>query len=228
MFKQMVALVKGRSHDAMEAVADDHAITILRQQLRESAGAVAAARKAVAVAIAQNEQEIAQHEKLASRIADLEKRTVAAIEQGKEELAREAAETIAVLEAEREASEQAQQTFKREIERLKTVVRASETRLRDLQRGQRLAAAADKTQRLRDHAPDAGLAALKDAEETLERLRSRQKQIEATASAMDEMALSDDPGVMAERLAEAGCGAPLKSSADDVLQRLSKKARKPE
>ena len=39
------------------------------------------------------------------------------------------------------------------------------------------------------------------------------------------MALSADPGTMSERLAEAGCGAPLKSSADEVLERLAKKTR---
>ena len=76
-------------------------------------------------------------------------------------------------------------------------------------------------------APAGGLSTLKDAEETLERLRTRQKEIDATATAMDEMKSSNDPAALTERLASAGCGAPVSSSADDVLARL-KNRKKPD
>ena len=85
-------------------------------------------------------------------------------------------------------------------------------RLRELQRGQRIAAAVDSTQRLRESAPGSSLSALKDAEETLLRLRTRQKQIDATAAAMAEMEQSGDPAAVSEKLAAAGCGAPLRAA----------------
>ena len=69
--------------------------------------------------------------------------------------------------------------------------------------------------------PGSTLSALKDAEETLLRLRTRQKQIDATAAAMAEMEQSGDPAAVSEKLAAAGCGAPLRSSADAVLERLT-------
>ncbi|TRC92710.1 PspA/IM30 family protein [Mesorhizobium sp. WSM4303] len=227
MLKQFFALVRGRSYEAAEVVADRNALVILRQQIRDCADAIAAARRAVAIAIAQNEQEVAQFKKLVVRIDDLEKRTIAAIEQGQNELAREAAETIAMLEAERDASSEAQKSFSTEIERLKRIIRVSEMRLRELQRGQRIVAAVDSTQRLRESAPGSSLSALKDAEETLLRLRTRQKQIDATAAAMAEMEQSGDPAAVSEKLAAAGCGAPLRSSADAVLERLTKTMTKP-
>ncbi|MBA1144027.1 PspA/IM30 family protein [Mesorhizobium neociceri] len=222
MLKQFFALVRGRSYEAAETVVDRNALVILRQQIRDCADAIAAARRAVAIAIAQNEQEVSQFKKLVVRIDDLEKRTIAAIEQGQNELAREAAETIAMLEAERDASSEAQKSFSTEIERLKRIIRVSEMRLRELQRGQRIVAAVDSTQRLRESAPGSSLSALKDAEETLLRLRTRQKQIDATAAAMAEMEQSGDPAAVSEKLAAAGCGAPLRSSADAVLERLTK------
>ena len=227
MLKQFFALVRGRSYEAAETVVDRNALVILRQQIRDCADAIAAARRAVAIAIAQNEQEVAQFKKLVVRIDDLEKRTIAAIEQGQNELAREAAETIAMLEAERDASSEAQKSFSTEIERLKRIIRVSEMRLRELQRGQRIVAAVDSTQRLRESAPGSSLSALKDAEETLLRLRTRQKQIDATAAAMAEMEQSGDPAAVSEKLAAAGCGAPLRSSADAVLERLTKTMTKP-
>jgi phage shock protein A len=226
MIKQFVALVRGRAYDVAETTLDGSALTILRQQIRDCVAAVSAARRAVAIAIAQNDQEVQQYKRLVARIEDLEERTLIALQQEKHELAREAAETISLLESERETSLAAQASFSGEIERLKRTVRGSETRLRELERGQRIASAVEKTQRLREAAPGSGLSALNDAEQTLERLRKRQQQLDVAAAAMSEMELSRNPETMSERLAEAGCGTPLKSRADDVLLRLTEKLNK--
>lgn len=227
MWKQLFALARGRSFEAGQAVVDAHALTILRQQIRDCAEAIAGARRAIAIAIAQNEEEIRSHARVSVRIEDLEGRAIAALEGGKDGLAREAAEAIGLLEAEREASEQAQRNFAAEIARLKRIVADAETRLRALRRGQRLAAAADRTQRLRETAPGSTLSSLRDAEETLARLRARQTQIDAAAFALDEMERAGDPSALSEKLAAAGCGAPVRNSADAVLGRLRKKMAPP-
>ena len=52
MFKQVLTLIRSRSHDAAEQFTDTNALAILRQQIRDSAHAVDMARRAVAVAIA--------------------------------------------------------------------------------------------------------------------------------------------------------------------------------
>ncbi len=227
MFRQFSTLFRGRAHESAEQVLDQNALTILRQQIRDCSQAVAAARKAITIAIAQNKQEIDHHAKIVARIIDLEERTIAAIERGKRELAREGAETIAFLEVERDNSLAAQETFETEIERLKRIVRQSELRLRDLQRGQRLATATEMAQRIRESAPNAILSNLKDAEETLARLQSRQMEIDAAANALDEMLEADSTSSMSKKLAAAGCGKPVRPSADDVLARLTGKADVP-
>ncbi|MDJ0613469.1 MAG: PspA/IM30 family protein [Rhizobiaceae bacterium] len=226
MFKSMFALIRGTSHEAAQNVADRNAMVILRQQIRDSAEAVTSAKKAVAIATAQNEQEKRQHAKLIERIEDLEIRTISALENGETELAKEAAEAIAILEAERDASAEAQKSFTTEIERLKRVVLQSESRLRDLKRGHRIADATDKTQRLRQSAPNTGLSALQDAESTLTRLRERQMEMDAAANVLDDMAKENNPDAIAQKLSEAGCGAPITSTADQVLARLQTKSGK--
>lgn len=226
MFKQIITLFRGAANTASEDFTDRHALLILQQQMRDSAHALSAARKAVAVAMAQNKQEQAQHKQLVERLKDLEDRAVAALEQDKQDLAREAAETIAMLEAERDASSQAQAQFTTEITRLRANVRGAEMRMRELQRGQRIASATDKAQKLRTQVPESGLSSLTDAEETLSRLRQRQQHIDLTAEAMAELDATDNPARTIEKLAEAGCGKPLKSDADDVLERLAKRAKK--
>ncbi|MBB4115866.1 phage shock protein A [Rhizobium sp. BK226] len=220
MFKLISILLRGRAHDAEQAFADRHAVPLLSQQIRDAAQSIQSARRSVAVAIAQNEQEKVQHGTIVARIADLEIRATAALAKGNEGLAREAAEAIAFLEAERDASEKAQAQFTQAIDKLKGIVRASEARLQELQRGERLARATQEAQKLDVSVAGPGFATLDDAEETLARLRLRQSQNELTAAALKDMEGTIRPAGIIEKLANAGFGAPLRSSADDVLARL--------
>ncbi|ULJ75533.1 PspA/IM30 family protein [Rhizobium gallicum] len=220
MFNLIVTLLRGRAHDAERAFADRNAIPLLSQQTRDAAHAIQSARRAVAVAIAQNEREKSQYTMILSRITDLETRTLVALEKGSEGLAREAADAIAYLEAERDASEKAQAQFTTAIAKLKGIVRAAEARLQDLQRGERLARATEQAQKLDLAATGSGLATLDEAEETLARLRARQSQNDTIASLLKEMDSAPRSAGIIEKLAYAGCGAPLRSSSDDVLARL--------
>ncbi|MCW1754629.1 PspA/IM30 family protein [Rhizobium acaciae] len=220
MFKLISILLRGRAHEAEQAFADRHAVPLLSQQIRDAAQSIQSARRSVAVAIAQNEQEKGQHATIVARIADLESRASAALTKGNEGLAREAAEAIAYLEAERDASEKAQSQFTSAIDKLKGIVRASEARLQELQRGERLARATQEAQKLDVVVAGPGFATLDDAEETLARLRLRQSQNELTAVALKDMEGAIRPAGIIEKLANAGFGAPLRSSADDVLARL--------
>lgn len=224
MFKQISTLLRGKAHDAEQAFADRNAMSLLAQQIRDAAQSIQSARRSVAIAMAQNEQERAQHGAILSRIGDLETRASAALAKGKEALAREAAEAIAFLEAERDASEKAQGQFIIAIDKLKAVVRASEARLQELQRGARLARATEEAQKLDTTIVGPGVAALEDAEETLARLRLRQNQNEITAAALKDMEGATRSAGIIEKLANAGCGAPLRSTADDVLTRLRGRA----
>jgi phage shock protein A len=220
MFKHILTLLRGRAFEAEQEFLDRNAIPLLGQQIRDAAQAIQSARRAVAIAIAQNEQEVEQHKIALARIADLETRAIAALTKGNERLAREAAEAIGWLEAECAASEKAQARFQTSIERMRSVVRASEARLRELHRGERLARATEQTQKLDRSASTQGLATLSEAEETLLRLRTRQQEMDTTAEALREMDAGTDPSAIIEKLAKAGCGAPLAPDPDTILARL--------
>lgn len=224
MFKQIVTLIRGRAHEAEEAFGDRHALPILAQQIRDAARGVESARRAVALAIAQNRLEKENAERLSARIDDLETRAIAALEKGREDLATEAAASIARLETELQNARQVQAEFTDGIDRLRQAVRQSETRLAALRRGERLAEARDRTRRLSRDVPGNDLATLGDAEATLARLETRQREAELTAEALVELEERPDPTALAEKLAAAGCGRPLVTSAEDVLERLRAKA----
>ncbi|MBB4000231.1 PspA/IM30 family protein [Aureimonas pseudogalii] len=225
MWKQFVALARGHRYEAAEAVLDRDAHVILRQQIRDGAATLERARLAVAVAMTQEREESRRAQTLSVHVADLEERAVSALDAGKDALAREAAETIARLEADLAAARQASESFTAEIARLRRIVADAEDRLRDLRRGQRLAEAAGRVGRLRTSAPGEIGSSLRDAEATLARLRQRQGEADGVALALDEMDRDADPGALSRKLAEAGCGTPLAHGTDAVLQRLNERRR---
>ncbi len=224
MFNTLITLVRGRSHDATQALADANALSILRQQLRDAAAGVEAARRSVAVVMAYAERERKSLPRVTAQLSDLEARALAALGQGREDLAVEAAAAIAQLEAERATVQTALVTYDVEIARLRDEVSGAETRLRELQRGLQLADAAQKSQSVRGVVSRPVTASLTEAEATLARLQQRQFHAEATAAAVTELSAGLSAEAISARLAAAGCGPALKPDAAAVLARLKEKA----
>ncbi|MFN5996329.1 MAG: PspA/IM30 family protein [Paracoccaceae bacterium] len=224
MFNTIITLVRGRSHDATKALEDANALSILRQQLRDAAAGVEAARRSVAVVMAYAERERKSLPRINAQIADLEGRAIAALAQGRDDLATEAAAAIAQLEAERTTTETALATYETEIARLREELNGAELRLRDLKRGLQLADAAQKSQTVRGVVSRPVTASLAEAEATLTRLQSRQLHAEATALAVVDLSAGQSAEAISARLAAAGCGPSIRPDAAAVLERLKQKS----
>jgi len=227
MLKSLLTLVRGTANDRLEATLDRNALTMLDQQIRDCGTAIDTARKALAVAIAQNKQEQARITRLAEQIADLEARASEALRSGHQYLALEAAEAIAALEIEHEATTEAQQRFQGECERLRSIVSKAQARLRDLERGRRSAKAHDAVLRLRDKgliASEDHRNTLSDAEATLSRLQARQSELDHASAALEDLEAEHSPKTIKEKLTDAGFGPSTKKRAEDVLERLKAKA----
>ena len=220
MLKTLVTLIRGGIAAAEEDVADRSALLILDQQIRDAAAATERARRALALAIAQDEAEGRRLEATLSRIADLENRAREALAASREDLAGEAAEAIAVMEADRDAIREARGTFAREIAQLKAAVSGATQRIGDLERGRRIAQAAEAVRRLKTQGVRGpGAATLAEAETTLKRLRERQCEEESAAAALDNL---HDSGAerVSSKLEAAGFGPRTRPTAADVLARL--------
>src|SRR4029078_3694912 len=101
MFKTVFTLFRGSVAAAGEELEDRSALLILDQQMRDAGAAVERSKRTLAIAIAQDQQDGRLRDAPNARIADLEVRSTAALEGGREEFAREAAQQIANLEADR-------------------------------------------------------------------------------------------------------------------------------
>ncbi|MGY3530309.1 MULTISPECIES: PspA/IM30 family protein [Bradyrhizobium] len=226
MFKTVLTIFRGSVAAAEEELQDRTALVVLDQQMRDAAAAVDRSKRTLALAIAGDQQEGRRLEATNARIADLEVRATAALEGGREDLAREAAQAIANLEAERDAAMTARTLFGTEITRLKRHVANAEARIAELDRGRRLARASEAVRSLRRSGIEAARpyeSTLPEAEATLKRLRERQIEIQAADDALFEIDTASGPSATAEKLAEQGFGPRMKSTADDVLARLRAK-----
>ena len=86
-----MTLFRGGIAVAGEELEDRTALVILDQQMRDAAAAVDRSKRTLALAIAQDQQEGRRLETTNARIADLEVRATAALDSGRENLARELA-----------------------------------------------------------------------------------------------------------------------------------------
>jgi phage shock protein A len=182
----------------------------------EAAGkAHVAARRALAVAIAEEERELRRREVLVGKLADLERRAVEALRGGHDDLAAQAAETIAALETETAASTQASARFAAEVTLARRDVDAQRRRLADLDRGRRLARVGVAL----NSAPRHGIDALTAAETALAKLEVDNHDARAIR---EELAPPTDR--LIEQMADLGFGAPTRVRASDVMERLRAKA----
>jgi phage shock protein A len=223
MLKTLTLILRGTSAQAAEDLADRNALLILDQHIRDAAAGLDRARRALAIAIAQDAAEVKRLEGVRARIADLETRARAALAGNREDLALEAAEALAGLEADRLSAEAAHANFLRESQKLRVMVANSERRLAELERGRRAARASEAVRRLRAAGPasvggDAG--ALRDAEAVLKRLRDRQLEDEAADLALDALDTAFGPDLVAEKLETAGFGPRTRPTAASILERL--------
>src|SRR5262245_1973074 len=228
MFKTIVTLMRGTTARAAEMLEDQNALLILDQQIRDAAAALDGARKALAVAAAQDASEEKRIGTLQADIKDLEARATAALDT-REDLATEAAEAIAGLEIDLAATQKAHANFARESARLRALVRNGERRLVELERGRRTAQAAEAVRRLRTKGiwtVGQNASALRDAEATLERLRRNQAESEVADQVYDELANETGPDLLKDKLEKAGFGERTKPTAASVLERL-RQARQP-
>jgi phage shock protein A len=226
MFKTVLTLFRGSVAAAGEELEDRSALLILDQQMRDAANAVERSKRTLALAIAGDQQEGRRLDATNARIADLEVRATAALDGDREDLAREAAQAIANLEADRDAAMTARTLFASEITRMKRQVGNAEARITELERGRRIARAAEAVRALRRGGIEAARpyeSTLPEAENTLKRLRERQIEAQAASDALIELDAATGPLATAEKLAEQGFGPRLKSTADDVLARLNAK-----
>jgi phage shock protein A len=191
MFKSLIARMRGRDTTVV-ALDDRHPLRVLDRQRIDAEGRLDLARRQMAVAAAAREAEAGRLAATDRRIAALEYRAVQALAEGRASMARESADMIARLSADRLWTLAALRACAAEADRLARQAAAAETHLGRVLRAGRVVRAEEIVRQLRAGAerrrgPDMSTdGPLAEAEATLARLRARQAEAVAREPKPDE------------------------------------------
>jgi phage shock protein A len=181
-----------------------------------------AARRALAVAMAEEARESTRRTALAAKASDLEQRAIAALKAGREDLAGEAAEAIAAIATDIDASQRAAMRFAAEVALARREVDSQRLRLSELDRGRRLARIGQALSATMP-ASDSGLDHFSEAEAALARVAADHHDARLVRQEM-----APPAEILVERLSDAGFGEPTQLRASDVLARLRAAAGGPQ
>ena len=221
MFGTLKTLMQGTNARAEERVRAAYAMELIDQKIRESADGLRLAKATLASLIQRQRAEERQIVALSSRADDLMLRAGDALTAGRDDLATEAAEAIAVMENELTLRRDTQARLEARVMRMQNSVETATRRLIDLRQGAIAARAVRDEQALqaRMHSTLSGPSPMAEAEELIASVLGRDDPFEQS-----EILAEIDRGLtrenIAEKLADQGFGRALKSTTTDVLARL--------
>lgn len=221
MFGTLKTLIQGANARTEERVRAAYSIELIDQKIRESAEGLKVAKATLASLIQRQRGEERQIAMLESRSADLLDRGRAAMIAGRDDLAAEAAEAVAVMENELSLRRETRARLEARVIRLQASVEATNRRIIDLKQGSIAARALRDEQALqaRLNTTLSGTSPLAEAEELIAGVLGREDVYEQ-AEILTEIDRSLTRHDVADRLAAQGFGRPMKTTAADVLSRL--------
>lgn len=221
MFGTLKVLMQGSNARAEERVRAVYAIELIDQKIRESTEGLRLAKATLASLIQRQRSEERQIAVLSARAADLMLRARDALHGGREDLATEAAEAIAVMENELALWRETQSRLEARAMRMQTTVETATRRLIDLKQGAIAARAVrdEQAMQTRMNTTLSRVSPMAGAEELIAGVLSRDDPYEQS-----EILAEIDRGLnresIAEKLADQGFDRAVKSTTADVLTRL--------
>lgn len=221
MFGTLRTLIQGANARAEERVRAAYSIELIDQKIREASDGLKVAKSTLASLIQRQRGEERQITVLQGRVADLMQRGREALAAGRDDLASEAAEAVAVMENELSLRRETRARLEARVVRLQASVEATNRRIIDLKQGAIAARAARDEQALqtRLNSTLSGASPLAEAEELIAGVLGREDACEQ-AEILTEIDRSLTRADVADRLAGQGFGRPMKTTAADVLERL--------
>lgn len=221
MFATLKVLFDGERARGEDRLKNTYAVELIEQRIREADATLASAKMTLASLIQRKRSETRLAETLDSRIKTLEGRAKDALDAGREDLAREAAQSIADMENERTLRGETIDRLQSRIEQLQHSVETGHRRIVDLKQGATTARAVRREQQMqrRLNKTLSGTSAADEAEALIRRVVDQDDPFEQS-----EILRGIDDGLSGQsaddKLADAGFGDPNRVTANAVLDRL--------
>ena len=220
---KLFTAVRGGANEAAEAVADSQALRILDQEIRDAENALRRARSDLAGIMANAKR----MEKRVSELHDKSERDVgsarAAMEAGREDLARQLAQRIADTRAEAQRDEQDLEQMRAQQQTMARTVQETQARIDAMKReveSVKATASMQKAQSAIASSQSGVNSRLGSAVDSLERIKRKQEETATRIQAGDELAALESGSDLDRQLLQAGIGRSA-GSADDILAEIT-------
>lgn len=228
MLATLRVLFDGQRARTEDRLKDTYAVELIEQRIREAEANLSAAKLTLASLIQRKRSEQRLADTLDKRIATLEDRAREALKADREDMAREAAQSIADMENERCLRQETIERLTSRIGQLQGSVETAHRRIIDLKQGAITARAVRREQTIQSrlNRSIAGSSAADEAEALIKRVVDQDDPFEQSEilRGIDRQLSGQDAD---DKLAEAGFGDPNKVTANAVLDRLkSSKSQK--
>lgn len=221
VWKKLVTAVKGGVTEAAEAVADNQAIRILEQEIRDAKDELRKSDHARTQILAKCKLAQQKVDSLQKSITEYEDHARKAIETDKQ-LALDCAQKVTELRAEMDAEQQYLDQFQQSEKQLANNISQAKANLRRLEQQVDMVKATESVQKAQVSVSSRHLGAnskMKTATESLKRIQEKQNMRTAELQAAEELAADESTDDLEKRLASAGIKGGT-SSADDELSRI--------
>lgn len=224
MFKTLSTLIAGVNARSGDRVRDAFAIELIDQKIREAETSLKAAKATLASLIQRQRSEERQRDALKNRIEDMMGRAQDAMDQGREDLATEAAQAVAQMENELTIRIETCDRLDQKVIRLRNSIEAGHRRIIDLKQGAIQARAVRREQAIQSklNTTIGRTSSAEEAEELIGRVMGKDDPFEQSEILRE---IDRDLGheTLADRMADQGFGDAIRTTADDVLARLKTK-----
>jgi phage shock protein A len=219
---KLVTLVRGSARELGESIVDAGGVRIYEQEIHDAKTAIAQAKLDLTGVMAKEMQSARDIERACAEIARLEALAVEALNKEREPLAEEVAARVAELEAELERQTRLHAEYAVQANRLKDLIKASDTKIREHERAVQMTRAAESvykaTQSIADSIGASG-SRLVSARESLERIKKRHEDLSDRISAAETLDRELGSRALETKLAEAGIGENV-ARKEKVMERV--------
>lgn len=217
--------VRGGTREAGEAIVDANATRIFEQEIRDSEKHITIAKRDLTEVMAKQMQAERELVQLQASIKEHEGYAMQALNQGDEALAMEVAEKIGELEKNATDQQQANESFLKNADRLKELIKNSERQLTDYKRQLSMVKTTESVQKATSAITDnftQSNSKLLNAKDSLDRIKQKQAMFDDKLKAAEQLDAEDSDNSLKSKLQKAGIGAQ-QSSAQSILDRLKEK-----
>lgn len=221
VWKKLVTAIKGGANEAAEAVADNQALRILDQEIREAKEELRKSDNSLTQIMAKRKLAEQKTQSLTASITEYEghARKAAGTDQ---QLALDCAQKVVELQGQLEAEQKFVDQFNQTEQNLRHSISQAKSNLRRMEQQVDMVKATESVQKAQVAVSSRHMGAnskMKTAAESLQRIQEKQTQRAAELQSAEELASEESGSDLDARLKAAGV-AGSQTSADDALARI--------